>query len=96
MLEVIYQAFYEQARYIGEPATLASLGEQVGLPRAEMLTYLASEQDVEHMFALTERYRIDPGISGMPFHIVDGSIVEPQGVEGWRAVLDGQLVAAAA
>lgn len=96
MLEAIYRAFYEQARYIGDAATLAELGESVGLPRAELLAYLESGDDVELMFALTERYRIDPGISGMPFHLVDGRPTEPQGVAGWRAVLDGRTVAAAA
>lgn len=93
-LEAIYQAFYEDARYIGEASILAELLGNVGVPEQSARDYLESGEDVETIFALTERYRVDPGVTGMPFHTVDGEPVALSTQSDWETLFEQARIAA--
>lgn len=88
MLESIYTAFYEKARYIGDVDTLVELATAVGMPGKELRAYLGTDQDVEAIFALTERYRVDPGVTGMPFHVVEGRPIVLQSLSDWSTLFE--------
>lgn len=89
VLEGLYRAFYEEARYIGDVGTLAAIGAQAGVPAAPLRAYLESDQDVALIFQLTEQYRADPGVNGMPFHVVDGRVFRPEaGLSAWRGLFE--------
>jgi predicted DsbA family dithiol-disulfide isomerase len=96
MLERLYHAFYEQAQCVWRPEDLAQIGADLGLPAAAMQAYLASHEDVALIFALTEQYRQDPGVTGMPFHVVNGRAFTPDaGLAPWRALFEAAQRAAA-
>jgi predicted DsbA family dithiol-disulfide isomerase len=72
LIEAITSAFYEQAQVIDTPF-LVEVGATHGLDRAALAAYLASEEDVDTLFAETEQWRAR-GVTGMPCLILDESV----------------------
>jgi predicted DsbA family dithiol-disulfide isomerase len=84
----LFQAYFEEARDIGQAGVLHDIGEEAGLDRAAVraaLTEPESKRAVEQL--VTEGYRM--GIQGVPFFI----LAQKYGVSGaqppelWRDAL---------
>ncbi|MEQ8433754.1 MAG: DsbA family protein [Oceanicaulis sp.] len=89
VLEDLYSAFFEDGLYLGDTTLLAHIGARHGLPEADTRAYLDSDQEEAEIFALTERFKRDPGVTGMPYHLVDGAPfrLAKTGVGSFRALL---------
>jgi predicted DsbA family dithiol-disulfide isomerase len=70
-VEALFSAYFEQGRDIGDPATLADIGAEAGLDRAEITQFLSSDAALEEVLT-DDRSARRLGISGVPCFIVDG------------------------
>lgn len=70
-VEALFSAYFEQGRDIGDPATLADIGAEAGLDRAEITRFLSSDDALEEVLT-DDRSARRLGISGVPCFIVDG------------------------
>lgn len=65
LADALFAGYFEQGLDIGDSAVLAELGEKVGLDRAEVLVFLASNQGKGEVRA-AEDALTDAGVSGVP------------------------------
>ena len=77
MIERLFSAFFEECRYLGDLELLADLGAEAGLDRADTLARLRSEEGLPAIYEAGEAARRDPGVSGVPFHLVDSAPWRP-------------------
>jgi len=68
----LLRAYFVDGLDIGDPATLASCAEQVGLEAAEVLQWLMSNAGEKEVRALEENAR-QIGVTGVPFFIFEGT-----------------------
>ncbi|MGY6706322.1 DsbA family oxidoreductase [Roseinatronobacter sp.] len=89
MVSILFRAYFQQGRDIGDAATLLDLGQSVGLDRNLIARLLDSDAD-RALIATADRDARARGISGVPFFIVaqQYAISGAQTVETWRNVID--------
>jgi predicted DsbA family dithiol-disulfide isomerase len=71
MMEAVFKAYFIAGRDIGEHAVLADCAAEAGLPRQEMLDFLASGVADREMRAADQAAR-EAGVSGVPSFFLDG------------------------
>jgi predicted DsbA family dithiol-disulfide isomerase len=77
LIERLFEAFFEEGRYLGDLDLLAELAGEVGCDRDAMAAYLRTEGGLDEVAAMTERDKRAPGVTGVPFHLVDGRAWQP-------------------
>lgn len=89
MAERLFSATFTEGRAIGDPAVLASLAVEVGLPAEEVAQVLGSDRYADAVRADEDEAR-SLGISGVPFFVVDRAygVSGAQGEEALLEVLD--------
>lgn len=89
VLDDLYSAFFEHGRYLGDTALLAEIGAAHGLDPMATKAYLDSDEDEALISQQSAAARTDPGVTGMPFHLVDGQPFKPEatGPEAFIALL---------
>lgn len=70
MSERIFKAYFEESLHIGDFDTLASLAEEIGLDREEVLQMLNSEQFSQEVKA-DEQEAVNLGVQGVPFFVIN-------------------------
>jgi predicted DsbA family dithiol-disulfide isomerase len=78
--ELVFSAFFEKGRDVGDVQVLADLAEQAGLDRAEAVEALSAGRFREAVAADIEQARTY-GINAVPFFVIDGRY----GVSGAQA-----------
>lgn len=74
MLEAIFEAYFVEGRDIGDPATLANLGAEVGFDIKVVRGFLASTAERESVLVSNERaHRL--GINGVPTFVFDHRLI---------------------
>lgn len=91
MLDALHQAYFEDGRDIGNPATLADLAVAVGLDRATITAQLAGDEGLDEVRAAAAEAR-QLGITGVPFFIFDNAITAT-GAQPAAVLLDGMRMA---
>ncbi len=71
MSERLFYAFFTESRNIGDHATLASLGEEVGLDATDIKRMLETDEFTKEVRA-DEAMGSQLGIQGVPFFVFDG------------------------
>jgi predicted DsbA family dithiol-disulfide isomerase len=69
--ERLMRGYFTEGRNIGDVATLAELGADVGLDRLEVATFLASDDGKAELAAELEE-AMDIGVTGVPHFVFDG------------------------
>lgn len=70
-VEALYRAYFTDGRDIGDLAELVAIGSAIGLPQAELQSYLCSEADVAAVLNDNARaHRM--GVNGVPCLVLDG------------------------
>ena len=69
--ERLFRGYLTEGEHIGDPETLARLGEEAGLDADEARAVLASDRYADAVRA-DERQAQAYGISGVPFFVIDG------------------------
>ncbi|MCY0094922.1 DsbA family oxidoreductase [Hoeflea ulvae] len=70
MVEVLFKAYFEEGKNIGDDAVLAEAGEQVGLERPVVERLLAGDADRDTITAEIDQAR-QMGVTGVPCFIID-------------------------
>lgn len=70
MMERLMKAYFSEGQPIGDPATLAALGDEVGLERDEVAAMLTSDRFADEVRA-DETLARSLGITGVPFFVFD-------------------------
>lgn len=71
-VEALYAAYFSAGRDIGDIATLVDIAVEIGLDRAGLAEYFASDQDMAAVLGDNARaHRL--GVNGVPCLILDGS-----------------------
>ncbi len=73
-MEAVFQAYFIEARDIGDPAVLLEVGQSIGLPRAELEAYLEGTEGLLEVLAEDTRAR-EMGIQGVPTYIFEQKYV---------------------
>ena len=69
MVQILFQAYFEEGRDIGDPAVLALLAERAGLEADAILERLETDDDVENIrVEIVDAGRI--GVTSVPFFIL--------------------------
>jgi len=71
LVEILFSAYFEQGRDIGDQAVLADIAAESGFDRAEAAKWLAGEAALEDVLG-EDRNARRLGISGVPCFILDG------------------------
>jgi predicted DsbA family dithiol-disulfide isomerase len=89
LIEHISSSFFEQARIIDD-AFLIDAGVQAGLKPQRVIDLLASDDDIDALFAETSDWRAR-GITAMPTYLIDGQrlMLAHTSVAAFEAVLRG-------
>ena len=69
--ELLFKAYFVEGRHVGRAADLADIAAEAGLPRAEALAALESEEFLSDVRA-DQRAAAEFGINGVPFFVIDG------------------------
>lgn len=88
-VEAMFQSYFMEGRDIGIRSALVDIGEAIGLNRAALRQYLASEEDRAEVIEQNSRaHRL--GLSGVPAFIIDGqfSLSGAQDPQVIRRLLD--------
>ena len=95
LLERLFSAFFEECRYLGDLDLLADLAGEVGCDEPAMRDYLRSDEDLNTIYRLSDEARRDPGVPGVPFHLVDGRPwrAAETGIAAYEALLSGRSAA---
>ncbi|EFQ83933.1 DsbA-like protein [Aeromicrobium marinum DSM 15272] len=88
MKERLLAAYFEEGRHVGRIDDLADLAAEVGLDRDDVVAALTSGRHAADVTADIEQAH-EYGISGVPFHVVDGrfAVSGAQSPETFLAVL---------
>jgi predicted DsbA family dithiol-disulfide isomerase len=70
-MEAVFKAYFIEGRDVGDHTVLADCAEEVGLPRQNVLTFLASDLADKEMRAADQSAR-EAGVSGVPAFFLDG------------------------
>ncbi|MDP1532432.1 MAG: DsbA family oxidoreductase [Burkholderiales bacterium] len=73
LAEALFRAYFIEGANLTDDATLAEYAAQAGLDRAEILTYLATDSDVDLIHSADVEAR-QVGISGVPFFIINRTV----------------------
>jgi len=69
-MEAVFQAYFSEARDIGDPAVLLEVGQSVGLEHSPLAAYLAGTEGLLEVLGEDARAR-EIGIQGVPTYIFD-------------------------
>ncbi len=71
LAHALYEAYFSDARHIGDPSVLADIAGETGLDRAAAVAHLATDKGRAVVTASqTEAQRL--GVSGVPFFVLNG------------------------
>ena len=90
MVEALFKAYFCDGRDVGNPATLAVIAGEVGLPGADTLVQRLAGPEGRAEVLDRIAYSRDQGVTGVPFFIFDGklSLSGAQGEDTFLHVLD--------
>jgi predicted DsbA family dithiol-disulfide isomerase len=71
LAHALYRAYFEEARHVGDPSTLADIAAQVGLDREAAAAHLASDAGRETV-TQSQREAERLGVRGVPFFVLNG------------------------
>jgi predicted DsbA family dithiol-disulfide isomerase len=71
MVERLFTAYFERGEHVGDEATLADLGAEIGLDRDEVLATLRDDAQLAAVRA-DQAQAQSYGINGVPFFVIDG------------------------
>lgn len=71
LAHALYRAYFEQARHIGDPETLADIAAETGLDRDRAAAHLAGDAGRETV-TQSQREAERLGVRGVPFFVLDG------------------------
>ncbi|MBM3566094.1 MAG: DsbA family oxidoreductase [Alphaproteobacteria bacterium] len=73
-IETMFRAFFLEGRDIGDSRILADLGEEIGLNRSALISYLETGEDVDRVADENARaHRL--GVNGVPAFVFNGHFV---------------------
>ncbi len=81
VVEAMFDAYFCNGADLGDPQTLAGIGETGGLDRAEVLAMLASEANAQEVLAGDQMAR-NAGIQGVPSFALQGHVLFSGAVPG--------------
>lgn len=92
LVPALFQAYFLDGRDIGDDETLLDIAEGVGMQRADLAAYLATDED-ENEVQAEDVYARRLGIGGVPCFIVDGkyALSGAQEPEAFLPILDMAL-----
>ncbi len=70
-MEIVFEAYFEQGKDVGDHAVLADCGAAAGMDRDAIVAFLASDQADQEMRAADQSAR-EAGVSGVPSFFLDG------------------------
>jgi len=70
IVDALYQAYFLAGQDIGDIGILADIGRSQGMDRADLLTYLASEEDRGQVQSEDEQAR-QLGVTGVPCYVIE-------------------------
>jgi predicted DsbA family dithiol-disulfide isomerase len=70
-MEAVFKAYFIEGRDIGEHPVLAGCAQEAGLPRQEIMEFLAGDLADQEMRAADQAAR-EAGVSGVPSFFLDG------------------------
>jgi predicted DsbA family dithiol-disulfide isomerase len=76
MKERLLQAYFHDGLDIGDPEVLAGCGEDIGMSRADVITFLESDGGTAEVAAFLDR-AADSGISAVPTFVINGQWAIP-------------------
>ena len=89
LVELLFRAYFEQGRDIGDDEVLVELAAQAGLSSAEAREALGNPA-TRGFVVETEREAAQLGVGGVPFFVIDGAraVSGAQPAEDWVRVLE--------
>ena len=89
LADALFVAYFARGRDLGDHEQLAEVAASVGLSRAEVLAYLASDEGGAEVDA-SQQEAYQTGVTGVPFYVLDGryALSGAQPVEVFLQALD--------